>query len=140
MRLYARLGPRRSAPAPGGRSRRRPVAEADDDTARPLRLSGVPRFDLEADVVVVGHGAAGGSAAIEAARAGAEVLVLERASRGGGAAALSTGLTYFGGGTRIQRACGFEDTAADMQAYVRLAARSEERRVGKQGDSLRVAR
>ena len=104
---------------------------AEADAARPLRLSDVPRFDLEADVVVVGHGAAGGSAAIEAARAGAEVLVLERMSRGGGAAALSTGLTYFGGGTRIQRACGFEDSAADMQAYVRLAA-------GAQADPERV--
>src|SRR5262245_62290828 len=41
---------------------------------------------------------------------------------GGGAAALSTGLTYFGGGTRIQRACGFDDSLPDMRAYVRLAA------------------
>lgn len=99
--------------------------------SRPVALRRVPRFDLEADVVVVGHGAAGGSAAIEAARAGARVLVLERMSRGGGAAALSTGLTYFGGGTRIQRACGFEDSIADMQAYVRLAA-------GAQADPERV--
>jgi succinate dehydrogenase/fumarate reductase flavoprotein subunit len=91
----------------------------------------VPGFDLEADVVAVGHGAAGGCAAIEAARAGAEVLVLERMSRGGGAAALSTGLTYFGGGTRIQRACGFDDSVADMQAYLRLAA-------GAQADPERV--
>jgi succinate dehydrogenase/fumarate reductase flavoprotein subunit len=36
--------------------------------------------------------------------------------------ALSTGLTYFGGGTAIQRACGFEDTPADMIAAVTLAA------------------
>jgi 3-oxo-5alpha-steroid 4-dehydrogenase len=86
----------------------------------PLREAG--RFDLEADVVVVGQGAAGGAAAIEAARAGAEVLVLERMTRGGGATALSTGLTYFGGGTAIQKACGFEDSVADMIAYVTLAA------------------
>jgi 3-oxo-5alpha-steroid 4-dehydrogenase len=59
------------------------------------------------------------------------VLVLERMSRGGGAAALSTGLGYFGGGTRIQRACGFEDSVADMQAYLRLAA-------GAQADPERV--
>jgi hypothetical protein len=89
---------------------------------RSLPLREVPRFDLEADVVVVGQGAAGGAAAIEAARAGAEVLVLERMTRGGGATALSTGLTYFGGGTAIQRACGFEDSVADMIAYVTLAA------------------
>src|SRR5262245_10759824 len=101
--------------------------------ARPLPLAAVPAFELEADVVVVGQGAAGGCAAIEAARAGARVLVLERASRGGGAAALSTGLTYFGGGTPLQRACGFEDSLADMQAYVRLAA-------GAHADEDRVRR
>jgi 3-oxo-5alpha-steroid 4-dehydrogenase len=97
----------------------------------PVPASAVEHFELEADVVVVGQGAAGGCAAIEAARAGAEVLVLERMSRGGGATALSTGLTYFGGGTRIQRACGFDDSVEGMQAYVRLAAgsHSDEERV-----------
>ena len=89
---------------------------------RALSLRDVSGFDLESDVVVVGQGAAGGAAAIEAARAGADVLVLERMTRGGGATALSTGLTYFGGGTAIQRACGFEDTPADMIAEVTLAA------------------
>jgi succinate dehydrogenase/fumarate reductase flavoprotein subunit len=87
---------------------------------RPLRE--VANWDAEADVVIVGHGMAGGAAAIEAARAGADVLVLERMSRGGGATALSTGLTYFGGGTRIQRACGFEDSVENMQRYVAAAA------------------
>ena len=90
--------------------------------SRAVGLRDVPGFDLESDVVVVGQGAAGGAAAIEAARAGAEVLVLERMTRGGGATALSTGLSYFGGGTAIQRACGFEDTVPDMIAAVTLAA------------------
>jgi flavin-dependent dehydrogenase len=48
---------------------------------------------MEADVVVVGLGAAGGSAAIEAARAGADVLILERAAAGGGTTAESGGLS-----------------------------------------------
>ncbi len=91
-------------------------------TTQSLSHRDVPVFDLESDVVVVGQGAAGGAAAIEAARAGAEVLVLERMGRGGGATALSTGLTYFGGGTAIQKACGFEDTVSDMIAAVTLAA------------------
>jgi 3-oxo-5alpha-steroid 4-dehydrogenase len=116
MRLYAAMDP---------------AANPRPEDSRPVRLREVPHFDLEADVVVVGHGAAGGCAAIEAVRAGAATLVLERASRGGGAAALSTGLTYFGGGTRIQRACGFEDSLEDMLAYVRLAA-------GAQADPERV--
>jgi len=91
----------------------------------------VPAWDAEHDVVIVGHGVAGGAAAIEAARAGADVVVLERMSRGGGATALSTGITYFGGGTSIQQACGFEDSVEDMAAYVRLAA-------GAQADPERV--
>jgi succinate dehydrogenase/fumarate reductase flavoprotein subunit len=105
------------------------VAEAA--TTRPLAASAVTRWDLEHEVVVVGHGVAGGAAAIEAARAGADVAVLERMTRGGGATALSTGITYFGGGTEIQTACGFRDSAEDMHAYVKLAA-------GAQADPERV--
>ena len=88
----------------------------------PLPESELPRWDRSHDVVIVGHGAAGGAAAIEAARAGADVVVLERMSRGGGATALSTGLVYFGGGTAIQKACGFDDSVEAMQAYVARAA------------------
>ena len=99
--------------------------------SRPIALEDVPRWDLEHDVVVVGHGIAGGAAAIEAARADADTVVLERMTRGGGATALSTGLGYFGGGTPIQRACGFEDSVEEMRDYVRLAA-------GEQADPERV--
>ena len=53
------------------------------------------------DVIVVGFGAAGAAAAIEAADRGARVLVLDR-SYGGGASALSGGVVYAGGGTRLQ--------------------------------------
>ena len=94
----------------------------EDDAIAPLPASDVSHWDGEHDVVIVGHGAAGGAAAIEAARAGADTLVVERMSRGGGAAALSTGLVYFGGGTSIQRACGFEDSVEEMRAFVELAA------------------
>jgi succinate dehydrogenase/fumarate reductase flavoprotein subunit len=69
---------------------------------------------MEAEVVVVGLGCAGGAAAIEAARAGADVLVLERAAAGGGTTADSGGLVYFGGGTPVQKACGFDDTPEEM--------------------------
>jgi succinate dehydrogenase/fumarate reductase flavoprotein subunit len=93
--------------------------------SEPLGASEVARWDREADVVVVGLGIAGGAAAIEAARAGSEVLVLERASEGGGASAESEGMIYFGGGTPIQRACGFEDSTEEMFKY--LCATSDER-------------
>jgi 3-oxo-5alpha-steroid 4-dehydrogenase len=72
---------------------------------------------LEADVVVVGFGAAGACAAIEAADGGAEVLVLDRFD-GGGATALSGGVVYAGGGTSVQRAAGVEDTPEAMHAYL----------------------
>jgi 3-oxo-5alpha-steroid 4-dehydrogenase len=70
-----------------------------------------------ADVVVVGFGAAGACAAIEAARAGAEVLLVDR-FRGGGATALSGGVVYAGGGTSIQRAAGVCDSTEGMYAYL----------------------
>ncbi|HEY3445943.1 MAG TPA: FAD-binding protein [Myxococcales bacterium] len=71
------------------------------------------------DVVVVGFGAAGACAAIEAARAGARVLVLERYA-GGGATKLSGGVVYAGGGTGPQKAAGVED---DVESMVRYLAR-----------------
>ncbi len=78
----------------------------------------VSRWDEEADVVIVGFGGAGACAAIEAADAGAEVLLLERMGGGGGTTALSTGQIYLGGGTAIQKACGFEDSPDEMCKYL----------------------
>jgi choline dehydrogenase-like flavoprotein len=57
-----------------------------------------PDWDVEADVVVVGFGAAGACAALEAAAACCSVLILDRFG-GGGATALSGGVVYAGGGT-----------------------------------------
>jgi succinate dehydrogenase/fumarate reductase flavoprotein subunit len=103
------------------------------DSTRTLALSAdhVPTWTHEADVVIVGHGGAGASAAIEAARAGADVLVVERLTRGGGTTANSTGVIYFGGGTRVQLACGFDDTVEEMIKHVRLAG-------GRQVDEEKV--
>jgi len=82
------------------------------------RLNDSIHFDDTADLVVVGLGAAGASAAIEARAAGADVLVLERASAGGGSTAYSGGFIYLGGGTRVQKANGFDDTVEDMFNYL----------------------
>jgi 3-oxo-5alpha-steroid 4-dehydrogenase len=79
---------------------------------------GVAGGDEVVDVVVVGFGAAGACAAIEAARAGADVLVCDRFG-GGGASALSGGVVYAGGGTAPQRAAGVTDTPDAMFAYLR---------------------
>ncbi|HCT81640.1 MAG TPA: FAD-binding protein [Micromonosporaceae bacterium] len=72
---------------------------------------------MEADVVVVGFGAAGACAALEAAAAGADVLVLDRFS-GGGATALSGGVVYAGGGTSHQLKAGVTDSAEAMYDYL----------------------
>jgi 3-oxo-5alpha-steroid 4-dehydrogenase len=88
---------------------------------RPIDESTVPHWDAEADVVIAGYGVAGAAAAVAAATEGAEVLVLERAGGWGGAAALSGGFVYLGGGTALQKACGVEDTPADMAAFLTAA-------------------
>lgn len=84
-------------------------------------VSAGPPADLECDVLVIGFGCAGASAAYEAATSGADVLVLERASGPGGSSALSGGEVYLGGGTALQQACGMPDTPEQMKAFL-LAA------------------
>lgn len=79
---------------------------------------GAARWDKEADVVVVGLGAAGAAAAIEAGDRGASVLVLDRLN-GGGASAISGGVVYAGGGTRQQREAGVDDDPENMYRYLK---------------------
>ncbi|GAB2870614.1 FAD-binding protein [Nocardioides pacificus] len=74
--------------------------------------------DASYDVVVVGFGIAGGCAALEAARAGARVLLLERAAVHGGTSSMSGGHFYLGGGTAVQQATGQEDSPEEMYKYL----------------------
>jgi len=92
--------------------------------SRPCRVEDVSRWDMETDVAVIGFGAAGSCAAIEARLAGAEVAIFEVAAAAGGSAALSGGEVYVGGsgGTSVQRAAGFEDSTEDMYRYLMMAA------------------
>jgi 3-oxo-5alpha-steroid 4-dehydrogenase len=71
--------------------------------------------------VVVGFGAAGACAALEAVAAGRSVLIIDRFG-GGGATALSGGVVYAGGGTPQQRAAGVADSAEAMFGYLRTEA------------------
>jgi 3-oxo-5alpha-steroid 4-dehydrogenase len=76
---------------------------------------------LQADVVVVGFGAAGACAALEAAAAGARVIMIDRFG-GGGSTALSGGVVYAGGGTQQQQQAGVRDTPEAMLGYLRQEA------------------
>lgn len=90
---------------------------------RPLPVAEVPQWDFETDVAIIGFGATGACAAIEARDAGARVLLFERNSGSGGASGLSGGEIYIGGngGTDAQRAAGFEDSTEDFTAYLKAA-------------------
>ena len=76
-------------------------------------------WDREIDIVVVGYGAAGVSAALEAVERGYSVLAVDR-FHGGGASALSGGVFYAGGGTQYQKENNFEDSPENMFRYLRL--------------------
>jgi succinate dehydrogenase/fumarate reductase flavoprotein subunit len=88
---------------------------------RPRRLAEVAHWDMETDVAVAGFGGAGACAALEAHDQGAQVLLFELASDSGGSTKLSSAEIYMGGGTRVQKACGIDDTVEDMFRYLMLA-------------------
>jgi 3-oxo-5alpha-steroid 4-dehydrogenase len=98
----------------------------------PVPAASVSSWDHEADIVIAGYGVAGAAAAVEATRAGADVLVLERTGSWGGAAAMAGGFIYLGGGTPLQKACGFEDSVDNMAAFLNAA-------MGPGADELRIA-
>lgn len=83
-----------------------------------LSPADIGSWDREVDVVVVGQGVAGTCAALEAHRAGADVLIIERASGGGGASGMSSGIFYLGGGTPVQQAAGYPDSADEMANFL----------------------
>ena len=93
-----------------------------DDLSSPvearLLASEGTRWDVECDVLVIGFGLAGASAAIEAADRGLDVVLIDR-FQGGGSSEMSGGVVYAGGGTPVQQACGIADTPAAMADYLR---------------------
>lgn len=103
-----------------------------DPDVRPVPAASITSWDHEADVVIAGYGIAGAAAAVEASRAGADVLVLERTGSWGGAASMAGGFIYLGGGTALQKACGFEDSVDNMAAFLNVA-------MGPGADPARIA-
>jgi succinate dehydrogenase/fumarate reductase flavoprotein subunit len=96
---------------------------ADISLHTPYSAADVAAWDMETDIVIIGFGATGACAAIEAKQSGADVKLFERNSGSGGASGLSGGEIYLGGngGTEVQRAAGFEDTTEDFAAYLKMA-------------------
>src|ERR1700730_2801445 len=83
------------------------VAIAETPAAHAAEAIG---WDSEVDVVVIGAGAGGLVAAIAAREKGASVVVVEKNFDIGGRAMMSYGGLYIGGGNRLQKAKGVEDT------------------------------
>ncbi|MDP5103740.1 MAG: FAD-dependent oxidoreductase [Erythrobacter sp.] len=72
----------------------------------------------EADVIILGTGAAGMAAALAAYETGAEVLLVEKFDRVGGTSAISGGVIWVADNPRM-RAAGMADSREDALAYFR---------------------
>jgi len=81
-------------------------------------------FESEAQVLVIGAGAAGLCAALAAAETGAEPVLIERDAVPAGSTALSAGLIP-AGGTRFQRAQGIADSPALFAEDIQRKAHGE---------------
>ena len=79
------------------------------------------QWDMEADVVAIGSGIGGLSAAITACENGASAIVLERADVVGGVTALSLGEVWVPG-NHLEPALGIEDSAESGYRYLKRLA------------------
>lgn len=99
-----------------------------------------PRWDEEYDVVIIGSGFAGLSAAIEAQQAGAKTIVLEKMRIPGGNSAISGGLLAVAN-SELQRKEGITDSAEQMledmmQAGMQLNHKELARMVAEQSAAV----
>lgn len=91
-----------------------PIAAHADEGVLP---SGVPGWDDEADVIVVGSGSGGAPAAVEAAAAGCDVLVVEKKDWLGGQQRRCAGM-MIAAGTSVQEKLGVTDSADALYDYL----------------------
>ena len=75
------------------------------------------QWDIETDLLVVGAGPAGMTAALVAANEGLDVVVCEKASQLGGTGATSAGTLWIPGNSQ-NRVAGFEDSPEDAAKYL----------------------
>lgn len=87
-----------------------PLSAIAEEKQTAVDESGI-KWDLEADIVVLGAGGAGLPAALRAQDEGLSVLIVEGNYEVGGRAALSGGNLHSGCGTEIQKKYGIEDSA-----------------------------
>ena len=95
----------------------------------PLVSKKTPDSDFTADVVIIGAGASGLTAALAAAEKGAEVVVLERDASPSGSTSMSSGFVP-APATRFQRAIGVTDDTVDVfqaDLMAKSYGRSDER-------------
>ena len=78
----------------------------------------VYQWSDEADLIVIGLGGAGVSAANEALDYNLSVIAIDKTT-GGGATARSGGVFYAGGGTPIQKEANISDTPDNMYRYLK---------------------
>uniref|UniRef100_UPI0028BF5AC7 FAD-dependent oxidoreductase n=1 Tax=Citricoccus sp. TaxID=1978372 RepID=UPI0028BF5AC7 len=83
-------------------------------------LTSLPELADRYDLVVIGSGCAGMTAALVAAQAGASVLVLEKADRLGGTTAAGGGVMW-APANHLMGSRDFTDTPEDAAAYLRAA-------------------
>lgn len=90
------------------------LTEAGADLAalesREIEKPAPGQLTWETDILVVGSGMAGITAAVQAAEAGADVILVEKLGYIGGTSATNAGFIY-GAGTKVQEEFGIEDSA-----------------------------
>jgi fumarate reductase flavoprotein subunit len=101
----------------GCRAPRKILDERRSHLAMPLIRTDTPDFDASVPVVIVGAGACGMTAALAAADAGTEVMVLERDARPFGTTSMSQGFIC-AAATQAQRNAGIDDSAELMFADI----------------------
>ena len=82
--------------------------------------TGTPRHEVTCDVLIVGAGASGLSAALAAAHQGLSVIVAEKSPYFGGTAAISAGWAWVPGNPRGARESA--DTRSEVEEYLRALA------------------
>lgn len=91
-----------------------PTSNKADEPSKAAQDSG--SWDSESDILIVGAGGAGLTAAVVAARGGASVTVLEAAATAGGNTANSSGVIQAAGTDEQKRLAGIDDDSPEKHA------------------------